>query len=83
MDEAEIMKIIPHVIRISPKRLWIDYDEGADVLYISFVYPPNSVEHKENGNGIIRNYDKFGKLTGLTICAAKRFAEEGKAKCET
>ena len=79
MDEAEIMKIIPHVVRSSRKKVWIDYDEGADVLYISFVYPPNSVEHEEDENGIIRNYDKFGELTGLTIIAAKRFSEEAMA----
>ena len=79
MDEAEIMKIIPHVVRSSQKKVWIDYDEGADVLYISFVYQPNSVEHEEDENGIIINYDKFGKLTGLTIIAEKRFSEEALA----
>jgi uncharacterized protein YuzE len=49
------------------------------VLYVSFVYPPNAIEHEEDEDGIIRNYDKEGKLTGLTIIAAKRFAEEAAA----
>jgi uncharacterized protein YuzE len=49
------------------------------VLYVSFVYPPNAIEHEEDEDGIIRNYDKEGKLTGLTIIAAKRFAEEAVA----
>ena len=79
MDEAEIMKIIPYVVRSSQKKVWIDYDEGADVLYISFVYPPNAIEHEEDENGIIRNYDEDGKLTGLTIIAARRFAKEASA----
>ncbi len=79
MDEAEIMKLIPHVVRSSQKKVWIDYDEGADVLYINFAYPPNAVEHEEDENGIIRNYDEEGKLTGLTIIAAKRFAKEAAA----
>ncbi len=79
MDEAEIMKLIPHVVKSSQKKVWIDYDEGADVLYINFTYPPNAVEHEEDENGIIRNYDEDGKLTGLTIIAAKRFAEEAAA----
>jgi uncharacterized protein YuzE len=70
MDEAELMKMIPHVVRSSTKKVWIDYDEEADVLYVSFVYPPNAIEHEE---------DKDGKLTGLTIIAAKRFAEEAAA----
>jgi len=47
-----------------------------NVLYISFVYPPNAIEHEEDEAGIIRNYDKEGELTGLTIVAAKRFAEK-------
>ncbi|MFB3766009.1 MAG: DUF2283 domain-containing protein [Methanotrichaceae archaeon] len=76
MDKADIMKMILHIVKSSQKKIWIDYDEGADVLYISFVYPPKSVEHEEDDNGIIRNHDKDGRLTGLTIIAAKRFSEE-------
>jgi len=49
------------------------------VLYISFVYPPNAIEHEEDEAGIIRDYDKEGKLTGLTIIAAKRFAQKAVA----
>ena len=79
MDEAELMKMIPHVVRSSTKKVWIDYDEESDVLYFSFVYPPNAVDHEEDEDGIIRNYDKEGTLTGLTIIAAKRFAEEAAA----
>lgn len=75
MEEAEIMNLIPHIVRSSRKKVWIDYDKGADVLYISFVYPPNAVEHEEDENGVIRNYDAAGELTGITIIAAKRFAE--------
>jgi uncharacterized protein YuzE len=79
MDEAELIKMIPHVVRSSTKKVWIDYDEEADVLYVSFVYPPNAIEHEEDEDGIIRNYDKEGMLTGLTIIAAKRFTEEAAA----
>ena len=79
MDEAELMKMIPHVVRSSIKTVWIDYDDEADVLYVSFVYPPNAIEHEVDEDVIIRNYDKEGNLTGLTIIAAKRFAEEAAA----
>ena len=48
MDEAELIKMIPHVVRSSTKKVWIDYDEE-------------------------------GKITGLTIIAAKRFTEEAAA----
>ena len=48
MDEAELIKMIPYVVRSSTKKVWIDYDEE-------------------------------GKITGLTIIAAKRFTEEAAA----
>jgi uncharacterized protein YuzE len=76
MDEAESTKMIPHLIRSSMKMVWIDLYEEADVLYVSFVYLPNAIENEEDEDGIIRNYDKEGELTGLTIIAAKRFAKE-------
>lgn len=79
MDEAELIKRILHVVSSTIKKVWIDYDEEADVLYVSFVYPPNAIEHEMDEDGIVRNYDKEGKLTGLTIIAAKRFAEEAAA----
>jgi len=79
MDEAELIKRILHVVSSTIKKVWIDYDEEADVLYVSFAYPPNSIEHEMDEDGIVRNYDNEGKLTGLTIIAAKRFAEEAAA----
>jgi len=73
MEEVEILKIVPHVLKSPYKRIWVDYDEEADVLYINFVYPPNAVEHEEDEDGIVRNYDEEGNLVGLTVIAAKRF----------
>jgi uncharacterized protein YuzE len=74
MEEVEIIKMVPHVVKSTQKRIWIDYDEEADVLYINFVYPPKAVEHEEEENGIVKNYDEKGNLVGLTIIAAKRFS---------
>ena len=73
MEEVEIIKMVPHVVRSMQRRILIDYDEDADVLYMNFTYPPEAVEHEEDENGIVRNYDENGNLTGLTIIAAKRF----------
>jgi len=73
MEEVEIIKIIPHVVRSLQRRIWIDYDGDADVLYMNFTYPLKVVEHEEDENGIVRNYDKEGNLVGLTIIAATRF----------
>jgi len=32
----EVFKATPHLLKFPERRMWIDYDEGADVLYISF-----------------------------------------------
>jgi uncharacterized protein YuzE len=73
MEEVEIIKIIPHVVRSMQRRIWIEYDEDADVLYMNFAYPSKAVEHVEDESGIVKNYDKKGNLAGLTIIAATRF----------
>ena len=73
MEEVEIVKMVPHVIRSMQRRIWIDYDKDADVLYMNFAYLPKAVEHEEDENGIVKNYDEKGNLTGLTIISAKRF----------
>jgi len=75
MEEVEITKIIPYVVKSAQRRIWIHYDDEADVLYLNFTYPPTAVEHEEDEDGIVRNYDAAGNLTGLTILAAKRFLE--------
>ncbi len=73
MEEAVVMKAIPYIIESPHRRMWIDYDEEADVLYISFVYPPKAVEHEEDESGVVKNYDENGNLVGLTIIGARRF----------
>jgi len=73
----EVKNIISYVTSIPYRKLWIDYDEEADVLYINFAYPPLAIEHEEDENGIIKNYDETGKLVGLTITYRLRIADCG------
>ena len=77
MGEAidEVMGMIPHLTSMPYRKIWVDYDEEADILYINFSYPPEAVEHDEDEEGIIRNYNERGDLTGLTIIAASRFTK--------
>ena len=71
MEEVEIIKMVPHVVRSMQRRIWIDYDEDADCAIHEFYIPAKGCGTRENT--IIRNYDEKGNLTGLTIIAAKRF----------
>ena len=69
----KLIDMVPHVTAMPYRKLWIDYDEEADVMYINFTYPSQAVEHEEDEEGIIRNYNEEGELTGVTIIAASRF----------
>ena len=78
MEEAidEVMDIIPNITSMPYRKIWVDYDEDADVLYINFTYPPEAVEHEEDEGGIIRNYNKRGELVGITVMEARRFGKK-------
>lgn len=40
MEKAiDIKEAIPYLLKMPSKKVWIDYDEEADVLYISFRKP--------------------------------------------
>jgi hypothetical protein len=40
MEEVGIIKMVPHVVRSMQRRIWIDYDEDADMLAIYEFYIP-------------------------------------------
>lgn len=39
MEQANIIESIPYFLKMPSKRFWVDYDDEADVLYISFRKP--------------------------------------------
>jgi len=60
--------------------LWIDYDQGADVLYISFKRPQKATDSEMLENGILVRY-RGGQVVGLTILeASKRDKKNPKIK---
>jgi hypothetical protein len=34
--KEELLESVPYLLKMPSNRIWIDYDEDADVLYISF-----------------------------------------------
>ena len=42
----DISEAVPHLIRLPQKKAWIDYDEEADVLYISLKRPQKATDTK-------------------------------------
>ena len=67
---TNLIESIPYLLRMPSKRVWIDYDDEADVLYISFRKPQQANDSVMEEEDIIYHYrDK--ELTGVTILHAK------------
>ena len=78
MAEVDILNSIPHLLMSPSKRTWIDYDDEADVLYISFYKPQKANDSFMEGN-IVYHY-RDDKLVGLTVLrAAKTYLSNGES----
>ncbi|MEN2986271.1 MAG: DUF2283 domain-containing protein, partial [Thermodesulfovibrionaceae bacterium] len=51
--KEQILKIINSLLNLPQKKIWIDYDEEADVLYISFKRPQKATETEKTKDGIL------------------------------
>ncbi len=57
------------VLKLPSRQIWIDYDEEADVLYLSFRKPQRATKTIETDDGILIR--KAGRqIVGLTILNA-------------
>ncbi len=72
----EIFQALPHIKKAGARHLWFDFDEEADVLYISLERPQNATDTDILEDGIfLRLRNK--KIVGITITnISKKFLEE-------
>jgi uncharacterized protein YuzE len=61
-----IFRAMPYLIRFPSQRFWVDYDEEADVLYISFRHPQEATDSEMTDEGILLRY-RGDELVGMTI----------------
>lgn len=79
MEQTIINSVTPAIadlVRLAQagnSKLWVDYDQEADVLYINFGKPEKADDAHQESDGIIRR-KKNKKLVGLTILNASRFS---------
>ena len=64
-----LFKATANFIRLPKTKMWLDYDSGADVLYIHFEEKPVSTHSEIRDNGIILDYEE-DRLVGLTVLEA-------------
>jgi uncharacterized protein YuzE len=68
-DFAGILKAVRQLVKFPAQQMWIDYDEEADVLYLSFRRPQRASDSELRDDGIIVR--RRGKeIVGLTILDA-------------
>lgn len=69
--KEQILKIVNSLLNLPQKKFWIDYDEDADVLYISFKRPQKATDTEFTEDGILFRYrDK--ELVGITVLEASK-----------
>ncbi len=67
--------LIENIIKLPEKKVWTDYDEEADVLYISFGKPQKANDTTPTDEGILVR-KKGKKIIGFTVLNASRFLKE-------
>ena len=66
----DIFEALPHIKRFPSNHFWVDYDEEADVLYISFDRPQKATESVLQDDNVLLRY-RGKKLVGVTVIGTK------------
>lgn len=81
-EVERILALVPKLLELSHNRIWIDYDGGADILYINFKRPSHADDSELTDEDIVIRYEK-GEIIGLTVLhASKRKADKFKFDLE-
>lgn len=72
IDRVEkIAALVPHLLDISHKKIWVDYYQEADVLYVNFKKPSHAEDSELTDDDVIVRYEK-GQLVGMTFLHASK-----------
>ncbi len=66
---AKILQAVPVLLGMPERRMSVDYDEGADVLYIAFERPQRATDSEMRADGVIV-HRRGRKVVGFTILDA-------------
>jgi uncharacterized protein YuzE len=64
-----LLTAMKNFIKLPTKRMWLDYDSDADVLYVHFEEQPTSTHSEMTDEGFILDY-RDDQLVGVTILDA-------------
>ena len=66
---GHLLKAVAHLVQLPKHRMWLDYDEEVDVLYVHFVDKPSSTHSELREDGVIFDY-RGNELVGVTVMEA-------------
>lgn len=70
----QVYGALPYLIRLPSGKAWIDYDQEADVLYVSLRRPQRATDTKYvDEEGILLRY-RGKELVGITVLDASKRA---------
>lgn len=76
MDAITIdRKLIPLLLQLPSRQVWVDYDEEGDVLYLSFERPQQATDSVMGEDGNVYHY-RGDRVVGVTILHASTRAQE-------
>ncbi len=72
----DIIESLPNLLRLPSKQIWFDFDEEADVLYVSFERPQGATDSELTEEGVLTRYPGH-QLAGVTTpTAGKRLRSQ-------
>lgn len=64
-----LAQAVPFLLDFPASRFWVDYDQEADVLYISFARPQQATDTALTDEGLLLRY-RDSQLVGVTVLDA-------------
>ncbi len=75
VEVERMLTLVPQLLDIPHKRIWMTYDKEADVLYVNFKKPSHADDSELTDDDIIIRYER-GQIVGITILNASKRGRE-------
>ena len=75
-EVEQMLILVPQLLDLSHRHIWMTYDEGADVLYINLKKPSHADDSEITDGDTIVRYEK-GEVVGITILNASKRQVQG------
>lgn len=76
---GQVLEVVPLLLRLGSNRIWMDYDEEADVLYMSFGEPQEADDSELTEDEVIVRY-KEDEVIGVTVLNAKERFQDAEGR---